>query len=376
MSLPKICIIAPIHIWDDVRVFKKQAVSLASQEYDVSLIARMPKALDGCKKDNVNLIRSKLSDKGKIGRMFFFYQVFIQALKCKADIYHLHNPNTIPVVFLLRALSKKVIYDTHEDYSQRLLFRDWIPNKLKKIACVIVSSLENVTANIATRAIGTQKAVVKRLGKNAILIGNQPRFNELLINKVASIKKELHFEDEHFRLVYIGSINQPRGITDIINALEIINQQASVRLWLIGDIDAQYKAELESLLGWQFVDFMGRLEQEVAFAYVTAADLGLIYIRDVGDHSQTDPNKLYEYMTFSKPFIASDFDYWRNRLQDFNAGVFVTPEMPELLAEAVCKLINEKEHLSHMGENGQLFVKSNNWEREFIKLANLYSEIV
>ncbi|WP_182038464.1 hypothetical protein [Vibrio alginolyticus] len=72
MSGKKVCILAPIHIWDDVRVFKKQAVSLSCSGYDVTLIARMDQELDGTIQDGVKLVRSKLSDKGKLGRIFFF----------------------------------------------------------------------------------------------------------------------------------------------------------------------------------------------------------------------------------------------------------------------------------------------------------------
>ena len=291
-----ICIIAPIHVWDDVRVFKKQAVSLAGSGYDVTLIARLDESLNGTRQNGVKLIRSKFSNKGKLGRIFCFYQILNQALKCKADIYHLHNPNTIPIAIVLSLMSKKVIYDTHEDYSQRLLFRDWIPVFLRYPACKIVSSLEALTANLASKAIGTQKAVVDRLGKNAVLIGNSPRYSDTLINKVESIRKKLDLGSEEFRLVYLGSINESRGITDIVNALSTVNELSTVRLWLIGDICLDYKKTLQALPGWKYVDYVGLLEQDVAFAYVSQADLGLIYIHDIGDHSRTDPNKLYEYM--------------------------------------------------------------------------------
>lgn len=376
MGLKKVCIVAPIHIWDDVRVFKKQAVSLAKHGYDVTLIAKMPHELDKRTIDGVKLTRSKIGALGKIGRIVCIYKVFIQALQSKADIYHLHNPNTIPLVFLLKLFSKKVIYDTHEDYSKRLLFREWIPKKLRNVACKVVSTLEWLTANVTNRAIGTQDSVVKRLGKKAVLIGNSPRFNQSLIDRVDELKSEVSLKNDCFRLVYLGSINEPRGITDIVNSLERVNKERQVRLCLIGEISSNYLKILKALPGWKYVDFTGRLNQELAFAHVAQSDIGLIYIHDVGDHSSTDPNKLFEYMSFSKPYIASDFSSWREKLEASKSGVFVKPAEPKLLAEAITQLAKNNDELERMGINGQLFVKSNNWEIEFLKLADIYSEIV
>lgn len=376
MSDKKVCILAPIHIWDDVRVFKKQAVSLSCSGYDVTLIARMDQELDGTIQDGVKLVRSKLSDKGKLGRIFFSYQVLRQALTCKADIYHLHNPNTIPIAISLRLASKRVIYDTHEDYSERLLFREWIPKIIRKPACWLVSFLEKFTANISLAAIGTQEGVVKRLGKKAHLIGNPPRYNEKLIKKVNNLKSNLDLSNESLRLVYLGSINKSRGVTDIVNALEEINKVEPTKLWLIGEMDTTYLNSLKILPGWQYVDYLGRLDQDIAFAYVSESDLGLIYIHDVGDHAKTDPNKLYEYMSFGKPFVASDFSTWRDKLQRTNAGVFVQPQQPNKLAKSILELVCKRDILPVMGVNGRKYVENNCWEKEFSKLEKIYREVL
>ena len=376
MNSKKVCIVAPIHIWNDVRVFKKQAVSLESSGYEVSLIARMPKDHDGSTFNAIKLIRSKLSDEGKLFRILLIYKVFFQALNCKSDLYHLHNPNTIPIVFLLRLFGKKVIYDTHEDFSQRLLFREWIPNHLRKVSCRLVSLLERITGKVSNGAIGTQPAVVRRLGNKAILIGNQPRYNENLFKQVDKIKHSLKYDNSVFRLVYLGSINRSRGISDIVNALEIINKKSSVRLWLLGEIANDYMQELKVLQGWKYVDYLGCLEQEVAFSYVSMSDLGVIYIHDVGDHAFTDPNKLYEYMTFGTPFIASDFNHWKDKLRGFEAGSFISPNAPRLFANKVIELIDKPNIRKTMGESGLLYVSQNNWDIEFEKLKKLYSEII
>lgn len=374
MNIKKVCIVAPIHIWDDVRVFKKQAVSLVNNGYDVTLIARMDKSLDGTKQEGVKLIRSRISDKGKLGRILCIYQVFLQALNLRADIYHLHNPNTIPIALLLKVCSKRIIYDTHENFSQRLLFRNWIPKPLRGPMCQLVSLMEKVTAHLSVASIATQSEVVERLGEKAVLIGNSPRYNSNLIKKVMNLREGIS-KPSDFRLVYLGSINESRGITDIVDSLEEVNKKISARLWLIGDIDETYKQKLEELSGWKYVDFLGRLEQESAFAYVAMSDLGLICIHDVGDHSKTDPNKLYEYMSFGVPFVASDFEDWKNKLMPIDAGFFVKPSDSTLLSKAIFQAAEDANRLKVMGNKGIEYVKSNNWSHEFTKLEKIYSEV-
>ncbi|KID57931.1 hypothetical protein JF50_04080 [Pseudoalteromonas luteoviolacea] len=375
MSKKKICIVAPIHIWDDVRVYKKQAVSLAASGFDVTLIARMDAELDGTIQEGVHLVRSKISDKGKIGRIAFIYRVFLQALKCRADIYHLHNPNSIPIVILLSLLSRQVVYDTHEDYSQRLLFREWIPKSFRKLLCWLVSNLEKCAARASEFSIATQTSVVKRLGNNAILIGNSPRYSPDLVEKVKQNSRNI-VKSDSFRLVYLGAINESRGISDIVNSLESINKHADTRLWLIGDIPSAYRLELENLPGWSFVDYLGRLEQDSAFAYVSLSDLGLICIHDVGDHAKTDPNKLYEYMSFGVPFVASNFSAWKEKLKSVNAGLFIEPNDPEKLAETIIECTGRVDELQELGRQGVKFVEQNNWSQEFSKLEQNYREVL
>lgn len=373
MNKKKICIVAPIHIWDDVRVFKKQAVSLANLGYEVTVIARTKQNHN---QDGVKILKSKISDNGKVGRIFFCYRVLFQALSCKADIYHLHNPNTIPIALSLSLLGKKIIYDTHEDFSQRLLFREWLPNILRKPACLLVSFLERVTAKNAEASIATQESVKLRLGVNSHLIGNAPRYSEELINTVSKSAERLDVDNYVFRLVYLGSINESRGITDIINSLVIMNESSNVRLWLMGDIDKEYESVIENLPGWRFVDYLGKLKQETAFAYVKLSNVGLIYIHDIGDHSKTDPNKLYEYMTFNIPFIATSFPDWESKLSHLNAGLFIEPKNISLLSKTVLSLESNRDTLQVMGNNGHEYVVQNNWNSEIIKLKRVYSEIL
>ena len=368
----KVCVVAPVHVWDDVRVYQKEARTLADAGYQVSLIARTPstQTING-----VKIIPSIGGSKYRLLRFLLLPAVGVQALLQKAHIYHLHNPDTLPIVVFLRIFGKKVIYDTHEDFSRRILVRPWIPRILRVPLAYIVSGSESLVATIATASIATQKNVVDRLGANALLLGNPPRVNEDLYARVSKHAQEIDSQECQVRAVYIGRISQLRGLFEMVDALEIVNEAAHVRLWLIGPADEGDLDAARSRLGWKYVDYVPSVPQEVAYAYVERADVGLVVIRNVADHGATDPNKLYEYLMFGKPFIASAFAGWQSKLADIDAGWFVKPGSADEIANVLRKISENGEAATKKGARGKKFIRSYNWETESQKLLELYIEL-
>ena len=372
MNKRKVCVVAPVHVWDDVRVYQKESRTLADAGYQVSLIARTPspQTIDG-----VKIIPRVGSSKFRLLRFLLLPAVGVQALLQNADIYHLHNPDTLPIVVLLRMFGKKVIYDTHEDFSKKILVTDWIPIWLRSPLALIVGKSESLISTIATASIATQADVVERLKNKALLLGNPPRVNEGLYARVHAHAQEIESENCQVRAIYIGRINRPRGLYEMVDALAIVNNTAHVRLWLIGPADKDDLDSASSRPGWKYVDYIPSMAQELAFAYVERADVGLVVIRDAGGYAATDPNKLYEYMAFGKPFIASKFDVWVHKLADTDAGWFVRPDSSDEIASILLEIAENGEIAVSKGAKGKDFIRLYNWETESQKLLELYREI-
>lgn len=372
----KICIVAPVHIWDDVRIFKKQAVSLTELESDVYLLARATKSF---KQNKVHIVPINARYSNRLQRFLSLPKIAIQALNIKADIYHLHNPDTIILAWILILFRKEVIYDTHEDFAVRILARDWIPRCLRPSVAWLISVAEILTARYAGGAIATQEDVVSRLGNKCILVRNAPRVDRELIDYVESLTEEIKPKHEVLRLVYLGAISNSRGLVEMIEALFIINKENNIscRLWLIGSSHNYDLEEARNMSGWRYVDYLPQMEQEKAFAYLASSDVGLVYLNDVADHRKADANKTYEYMTFGIPFIASDFPLWREHLEASGGGLFVTPGSSKLLAKAIieCYHYDEEKKLK-IRESGEIFLKNYNWNLEKIKLFELYEKLL
>ncbi|MFD2189708.1 glycosyltransferase [Pistricoccus aurantiacus] len=369
-----IIIIAPVHAWDDVRVFKKQAVSLAKSGFDVKLIARIEKKdfIDG-----VEVIPPAGSSKNRFLRFLSIPLISFQALFLKGKVYHLHNPDTIPIAFFLRFFGNKIIYDTHEDFTQRILSRYWLPKILRGFIAWAVGKAEVLTARVAQASIATQQEVAERLGNKCLIIKNLPRVDDELIEQVSKLTNQINGKGCSLRVVYIGGVSPARGLYEMVDALPKVNEEINCRLWLIGRAQQEFLESASKRKGWDYVDYFSKMAQEKAFAYVKKSDIGLIYINDVGGHAMIDPNKIYEYMTFSRPFVASNFKKWREDFEGINAGVFIEPGSSDKLSESLLKLARlDKKELEKMGNNGKKFVDQNNWEKEYQRLLKIYEGIL
>ena len=370
----KVCILAPIHNYKDIRVFQKEAVTLAENNYAVTLIARTDYDRE-C--NGVTILKSPKYN-SRFKRFLMQPYLIFKALKIDADIYHLHNPDMLILGFFLKMLNKKVIYDTHEDFSKRIMMRDWIPFKFRKPIAKLIVKLEKIAANHFDAIIVTQNNLVKKYSPNALLLENAPiLFNEL-IKESFNKSNEIEKNEKNIRLIYVGGITDTRGIKEIIQSLEIVNKKHPVRLWLIGRFsDKKLFEQFKNMKGWKYVDFLGELPQEIAFAHMIKSDIGLVTILDKGDHSATSPNKLFEYQRFGLPFIASDFKEWTKRCESTKSGIFINPSDINELANAINRLSENSEERKRFSYNGKKFIREEfNWEIESKKMLDLYNNIL
>jgi glycosyltransferase involved in cell wall biosynthesis len=122
------------------------------------------------------------------------------------------------------------------------------------------------------------------------------------------------------------------------------------------------------------VFYEGVLNQEVAFDLVKNCDYGLILLEDVADYSDTSPNKLFEYMMLSTPFIATDFTKWKALLSGISAGFFISPEGIDFnFANKLINTRNDQKSYQDMSKSGIDFVYHKyNWvisdEPQLLKL--------
>ena len=111
----KVCHMTSAHAPEDTRIFYKECVSLAKAGYEVYLVARG----DSYEKNGVNIMGVGEVTGGRLNRMIeFTRRIYRKAISVDADVYHLHDPELLLYALKLKKRGKKVIFDSHEKYTE------------------------------------------------------------------------------------------------------------------------------------------------------------------------------------------------------------------------------------------------------------------
>lgn len=354
----------------DIRVFHKEAKSLSKSNYDIYLIAQhnCAEIVDGIK------IIPIPKPKNRFIRMTKnIFTIFRLALRIKASIYHIHNPELLPLALLLKLVfQKKVIYDVHEDFPKDIFTRKWLLPILQKPIAILFDLFERIASPFFDQIIAATKPIARRFSsKKCVVITNYPLLELTTYNQPI-------IKTKYFTLIYAGVLSEERGIAKIVQALEYVNDNLYVRLQLIGRFDySNFENKVRGLKGFSKVEFREWLPYKEVVNYLHNADAGIVVLQPIPNYIESMPNKLFEYMAAGLPVIASNFPLWQEIVEGNNCGILVDPLEPKDIARAIEYLILNPEIRKQMGVNGRkAIIDKYNWEREEMKLLKTYEKMI
>lgn len=364
--MKKICILTSVHPPFDTRIFHKEAKSLLKAGYNVTLIAQHDK------NDIVDEIRIvPLSEpKNRLGRMIkTVWLAYRRALQINADIYHFHDPELIPIGFLLKCHGKRMIYDVHEDVPRQNLSKPYIPFVFRRPISVIIGALESFSARRFDGVVTATPFINKRflkLGAHTVNVNNYPLPSELYNTKNRWSKREKV-------VCYIGGITQIRGAFEIVEAIG----KTKYRLLLAGNIESDIEGSLKQMPGWRKVEELGFVDRGGVRHTIGRSMGGLVILHPTINYINSLPVKLFEYMSAGIPVIASNFPLWREIVEGNECGICIDPLNTEEIAGAINWIIEHPAEAKQMGKNGRRAVEDRyNWGIEENKLLGLYEEIM
>lgn len=367
--MKKIFIFSTVHPWNDIRIFHKESKSLAKR-YDIEL--HIPANFKHKQIGNIHIFGLQKWDR-RIDRIKAILTVTIRALKSKADIYHFHDPELIPVGFILRIFRKKVIYDVHEDYPKAILSKTWLPKPIRIPIAKVMHFLEWLAARFfLIKIIIAWPRIADHFPDNKTkLVQNFSITSELLSETPCPYNKRPN------NLVYVGSISKIRGIYENIKSFEYIKTE-DFRMKLIGTFnDSLIEKECKNLANWARIDFLGWKDRNEVRDILDKSKIGIILFQAHPNHMNAHPNKLFEYMSAGIPVVISNFPLWKNIVDDARCGLTVDPTNIKEIADAINWLFENPEEAEQMGQNGRTAVlEKYNWEQEELKLFQIYEDII
>ena len=367
----KVVHLTTVHPPVDTRIFHKEATALAQAGYEVVLIAQHERneLVEGVK------IVALPRPRNRFVRIFgLTWQAFRLALRERADVYHFHDPELLPIGVLLKLLTRaKVIYDVHEDVPQQILTKYWIPAPLRYPVAAVFNVVEKLLAGAVDAVVVATEGIAEKFARfKPVVVHNYPHLG-MLPNPSTRCR-----EGKEKILVYVGGISKLRGAIEMVRALEYLNSVWNVRLDFIGKFEpSELEQELQSLPGYRRVRFLGWMQPENVYAHLAKADIGLVCLHPVPRFMVAWPLKLFEYMAAGLPVVASNFPLWKEIVEGNRCGITVNPLDPKEIAQAIEYLLTHPEEARQMGENGRRAVEEKyNWDREGQKLLKLYEELL
>jgi glycosyltransferase involved in cell wall biosynthesis len=178
---------------------------------------------------------------------------------------------------------------------------------------------------------------------------------------VGDLRREFRLRDGDRAVVMVARMIWPKGIREFIDAAKLLRDRLpDVRFILVGPsengsaqaVPEAYLRQAEHDANFQWVGFRGDVREVYALAEVAVLPS---YYKEGGY-----PRALLEPMALRKPVIAADTDDCRGPVEPGSNGYLVPPRDATSLAEAVSRLMTDKEAAVQFGQHSRKKI-----EREF-----------
>ncbi|AZH24758.1 glycosyltransferase family 4 protein [Haloplanus aerogenes] len=359
------------HTPTDVRIFNKEAISLANEGFDVGILAHDAPAQDQNRIQFFDLGSSQT----RVDRWKNIPKVAQIAKRLDPSIYHFHDPELIPVgLYLSRTTDSAVVYDVHEDYGHIATTREWIPNPVSGPLSYILPKIEGATAERFDAIVAVSDWIATPFRDRGIPVTvahNFPRTESL------PPANNLVERDREYVLCYVGGLQELRGIYRMLELLEtLLERNIDVELWALGkwspdENHARVDRFIQQRNLKRYVRFPGYLAYDEMFQHLHSADVGLALL-DVEHYKKGVPTKFFEYLYAGLPIVTTPVDAVDAFMPEQYCHV-VPQGDTEATADAVETALERDYDPVQMRS---LVEAEYSWETEAEKLVNLYEDLL
>jgi glycosyltransferase involved in cell wall biosynthesis len=290
---------------------------------DVSLIPRLVKALYSENPDIVFITEAQNLIYFKVARIFWFKRKFAQIGSYRALTFWYNSKNSF--------------YKNLDTIASRLLY----------------ASSDKVVVNSQAMKDHYSKIVKIKKDKEIAVIYNGFDSNYSITKSPEELRKDLMIEHNEIVIIIIARLDPWKDFQTLFEAAKlVIKQKQDLRFIILGDgiLRESLKMSL-SQFGIQ-ENFIMLGERVDAYNYLNFADISIL-----STYGEGFSNSLMESMALGKPVIASDIGGNSETIgKDGVSGYLVPPRSPEMMAEVLLLLANNKYLRERIGKNGKVHI--------------------
>jgi len=359
---------------NDSRVLK-ESISLATNGYDVEVIAHLDEGLKEFeKKDDLIIRRFSYINREKNRRIISKLGGYLKYIKlsvqhCKRfDILHCNDLDTLPIAFIIKQFFNKnikVVYDAHEYETERHHQSDFDKKILKVVERFLLRYVDDMIT--VSEPIANEYSRLYNIKKPTIIY-NTPKLIE--IKKRDIFREKFNIPKEHIIFLYQGGLQERRGILEFANLIKD-KKNTSYVIMGFGFLKEQI---LELMKTQPNLYFHNAVSPDELLDYTSSADIGVCIEENLCKSWNLGlPNKMFEYYMVDLPIVVSGLFELSRFIIDNGTGyvikdIFDTKEFDELFKDIIKSYKEKTQNLNRVKE-------IYNWQNQEKKLLKLYKEL-
>lgn len=298
----------------------------------------------------------------------------IKAIKkiCKEaniDIIHAHNPRF--AFFSMLAFARKpIIFEIHA------------LRQLSMIKAFITGRLYSICSKIIVLSISMKQTLINDYGiapDKIEIIYNGIDLNKFIQQRNREIIKAYGVTNEPV-VGYLGTFYDWQGVIDLVQAFSLVaKKRDDAKLLMVGDgPEFQNVKNIVHQLGIENrVILTGKVQPEETPNYISAMDIFMIPRPKTSATETAVPLKLLEAMAVGKPIIATRLQALLEVLNENVNAVIAEPNDIDDIANAILKLLNDKELQKILGNNARKTVEEKfSWDISSKSILQCYKDLM
>jgi phosphatidylinositol alpha-mannosyltransferase len=286
------------------------------------------------------------------------------------DVLHMHEPlaSALPLTMLhLTGITNTLYVGTFHAWARRSLTStsDWAYYSAKPLLGRYFRRLHGriAVSPAAVEFVSRFFPGEYRVIPNGVDLG---RFS-------ATVPPLAQYNDGRFNVVFLGRLEQRKGLKYLLRAIPIIRQHYPNTRFLIGG-DGPQRVGFQTYVAqadWRDVVFLGRVPAEQLPSLYTTADV--FCAPNTGGESQGIV--LLEAMASGRAVVASDIPGFRSVIRNQRDGLLVAPKSHEQLAWAICHLLDDEAERRRLAHAARERAKDFGWEHVAGQVLDYYREL-